>query len=118
MIPNTFEAYQLEVEPWNNFRLNFGYVAEMKPRTSADFEPMSEIAGAPQVNRGTSFAGFLIGSPERTYLGAISELTWDLFSCTYVQAGQTWQFSQDFEIRGDVAIHRPTQCRQRPARNL
>jgi len=102
MIPNTFEAYQLEVEPWETFRLNFGYVAGMKPRTSATFEPMSEIAGAPQVNRGTSFAGFLLGSPERTYVGAISELTWDLFDATYVQAGRTWKFSQDLEIRGDV----------------
>jgi hypothetical protein len=102
MIPNTFEAYQLEVEPWTIFRINFGYVAGMKARTSPDFAPMSEIAGGPQVNRGTSFAGFLIGSEERTYLGAIGETTWDLFSCTYVQGGHTWQFSQDFEVRGDV----------------
>jgi len=102
MIPNTFMAYQLEAEPWKDFRLNFGYVAGMKPRTGEDFEPMSQIAGAPQVNRGTSFAGLLIGSEERTYLGAIGQLTWDLFSCTYVQAGHTWQFPQDFEIRGDI----------------
>ena len=85
-----------------NLPLNFGYVAGMKPRTSANFEPMSAIAGVPQVNRGTSFAGFLIGSEERTYLGAIGQMTWDLFSCTYVQGGQTWQFSQDLEIRGDA----------------
>ena len=102
MIPNTFEAYQLEVKPWQVFRLNFGYVAGMKPRTSATFEPMSEISGAPQVNRGTSFAGLLLGSSERTYLGAISEMTWDLFNCTYAQAGHTWRFVQDLEIRGDV----------------
>jgi hypothetical protein len=102
MIPNTFEAYQLEVEPWPIFRLNFGYVAAIKARTSATFEPMSAIAGVPQVNRGTSFAGFLIGSEERTYLGAVGEMTWDLFSCTYVQGGHTWQCSQDFEIRGDA----------------
>lgn len=102
MIPNTFEAYQIEAEPSNIFRLNLGYVAGMKARTSTDFEPMSEIAGAPRVNRGTSFAGFLLGSEERTYLGAIGELTWDLFNCTYMQAGQTWQFSQGLEIRGDV----------------
>jgi len=104
MIPNTFEAYQLEVEPWKFFRLNFGYVAGMKARTSADFEPMSEIAGVPQVNRGTSFAGFVIGSEEHTFLGAIGQLTWDLFSCTYVQAGHTWRYSHDFEIRGDVQL--------------
>jgi hypothetical protein len=102
MIPNTFEAYQLEVEPWPVLRLNFGYVAGMKARTSATFEPMSAIAGVPQVNRGTSFAGFLIGSEERTYLGAIGQMTWDLFNCTYVQGGHTWQFSQDLEIRGDA----------------
>ena len=65
---------------------------------------MSEIAGVPQVNRGTSFAGFLIGSEESTYVGAIGELTWDLFSCTYVQAGHAWQYSQGFEIRGDVQL--------------
>ena len=33
MIPNTFEAYQIEAEPSNIFRLNLGYVAGMKART-------------------------------------------------------------------------------------
>ena len=102
MIPNTFEAYQLEAEPWKDLRLNVGYVAGMKPRTSADFEPMSNIAGVPQVNRGTSFEGFLIGSEHDAFLGAIQELTWDLFSCSYLQAGRTWKFQQDLEIRGDA----------------
>jgi outer membrane porin, OprD family len=102
MIPNTFEAYQVEIEPWNGLRLNFGYVAAMKPRASANFEPMSEIAGAPQVNRGTTFAGFLLGSPERAYLGAITELTWDLFSCSFVQTGRTWKLSENLELRGDL----------------
>jgi hypothetical protein len=102
MIPNTFEAYQFEAEPWKDLRLNIGYVAGMKPRTSADFEPMSDIAGVPQVNRGTSFGGFLIGSEHDTFLGAIEELTRDLFSCSYVQAGRTLELLQDFEIRGDL----------------
>jgi hypothetical protein len=30
MIPNTFDAYQLEVEPCETLRLNFGYVSGMK----------------------------------------------------------------------------------------
>jgi hypothetical protein len=42
----------------------------MKPRTSADFEPMSNIAGVPQVNRATSFGGFLIGSEQKAFPGA------------------------------------------------
>jgi hypothetical protein len=29
-------------------------------------------------------------------------MTWDLFSCTYLQGGHTWQCADDFEIRGDA----------------
>jgi hypothetical protein len=102
MIPNTFEAYQYEVFPSEDFRINFGYVAAMKSRTSANFDPMSTVAGAPRVNRGTGFGGFVLGSQEKAFLGAIEEVTWDLFSCTYMQAGRTWKFERDFQIRGDV----------------
>ena len=102
MIPNTFEAYQIDVKPDEIVRLNFGYVARIKTWTSEDFVSMSEAAGAPQVNRGTSFAGLVLGSEAGTYLGAMSELTWDLFSCSYVQAGHTYKVTPDFELRGDV----------------
>jgi outer membrane porin, OprD family len=102
MIPNTFEAYQVDARPSEDFRLNFGYVAQMKPRTSASFEPMSNVAGVPRVDQGTSFGGFVLGSEQNAFLGAIEELTWDLFSCTYMQAGRTWTFQLDFQIRGDV----------------
>jgi outer membrane porin, OprD family len=64
MIPNTFEAYQFEAVASEDFRLNFGYVTHMKSRTSASFEPMSNVAGAPQVNRGTGFGGFVLGRQE------------------------------------------------------
>jgi hypothetical protein len=77
MIPNTFEAYQFEAVASEDFRLNFGYVTHMKSRTSASFEPMSNVAGAPQVNRGTGFGGFVLGSQQNAFLGAIEELTWD-----------------------------------------
>jgi hypothetical protein len=102
MIPNTFEAYQFDTRPSKDFRLNFGYVADMKSRTSASFEPMSYLAGVPGVNRGTGYGGFVLGSEQNAFLGAIEELTWDLFSCTYMQAGRTWTFQRDLEIRGDV----------------
>lgn len=102
MIPNTFEAYQIDAKPWDFLRVNAGYITHMKARNSPDFVPMSEAAGAPQVNRGTTFAGFVVGSEERTYLGAMTELTWDIFSCSYIQAGHTWEVTPDFELRGDV----------------
>jgi hypothetical protein len=102
MIPNIFEAYRLEVKPSDVFRFGFAYVTDMKDRTSEEFRPMSEVAGVSGVNRGTSAVGFLVGSEKETYLGAINLLTWDLLNIAYVQAGRTWQLSEDFQLRGDV----------------
>jgi outer membrane porin, OprD family len=60
---------------------------------------MSEVAGVFGVDRGTSVVGFRLGSKEATYFGAIDELTWDLLNIAYVEAGKTWQLSEDFELR-------------------
>jgi hypothetical protein len=49
IIPNLFEAYQIDIRPSDSFHLNFGYVARVKLRNSEEFVPMSEAAGAPQV---------------------------------------------------------------------
>ena len=102
MVPNTFEAYQLEIEKEDIFRFNLGYVAKIKPRNSAVFIPMSEAAGIEEFDRGTGFVGFVLGSEERTYFEAITEVTFDLFNCTYVQTGHTWKVTTEFELRGDI----------------
>lgn len=102
MIPNTFEAYDVTAEFGGIARFKAGHITQMKARDTPEFVPMSEIAGAPQVNRGTSYAGFVIESESESYLGAMSEITWDLFASTYVQAGHTWQAARDFELRADV----------------
>ena len=102
MIPNTFEAYRFDVKPSEVFRFGFAYVARMKDRTSADFHPMSEIAGAPGADRGTGVAGFVLGSERKSYLGAMDQWTFDLFNTVYVQAGQNWRLTDDFALRGDV----------------
>lgn len=102
MIPNTFEAYQADAMLWDLVRLNAGYITRMKRRDTAEFVPMSEAAGAPQVNRGTAFAGLVVGAEDKTYLGAMTEITWDLFGSTYLQAGHTWEVTPDFQVRGDV----------------
>jgi outer membrane porin, OprD family len=102
MIPNTFEAYQVDTRPWEIVRFNAGHITQMKARDTPDFVPMSEIAGAPQVDRGTTFAGFILGSETDSYLGAGSDITWDLFASTYAQAGHTWRIAPEFEVRGDV----------------
>jgi hypothetical protein len=101
MIPNTFEAYRLDIKPSDIFRFGFAYVTREKSRTSAEFRPMSEVAGVPGVDRGTSVVGFLLGTRDATYIGAANELTWDLLNIAYVEASKTWQFSDDFQLRGE-----------------
>jgi hypothetical protein len=102
MIPNTFEAYRLDIKPSDVFRCGFAYVTREKSKTSAEFRPMSEVAGVPGVDRGTSIAGFLVGTKDTTYIGAVNELTWDLLNIAYVEAGKTWRLPEDFEMRGGV----------------
>jgi outer membrane porin, OprD family len=102
MIPNTFEAYRLDIKPSDVFRCGFAYVTREKSKTSAEFRPMSEVAGVPGVDRGTSIAGFLLGTKEATYVGAVSELTWDLLNIAYVETGKTWRLPDEFEMRGTV----------------
>jgi hypothetical protein len=101
MIPNTFEAYRLDIKPSDIFRFGFAYVAREKSKTSAEFRPMSEVAGVRGVDRGTSVAGFLLGETNATYVGGVNELTWDLLNIAYVEAGKMWQWD-DFELGGKL----------------
>jgi outer membrane porin, OprD family len=102
MIPNTFEAYRLDIKPSDIFRFGSAYVTREKSRTSAEFRPMSEVAGVPGVDRGTSVVGFLVGARDATYIGAVNELTWDLLNIAYVEASKTWQLADDFQLRGEL----------------
>ncbi len=102
MIPNTFEAYRLDVNPSDIFRFGFAYVTREKSKASAEFRPISEVAGVRGVDRGTSVAGFLLGATDATYIGGVNELTWDLLNIAYVEAGKTWNLWDDFELRGEL----------------
>jgi hypothetical protein len=102
MIPNMFEAYRLDIKPSDVFRFGLAYVTREKTKTSAEFRPMSEVAGVPGIDRGTSVAGFVLGSKEATYIGAVNELTWDLLNIVYVEGSRTWQLQNDFQLRGEL----------------
>jgi hypothetical protein len=102
IIPNMFEAYRLDIKPSDFFRFGFAYVTREKSKTSAEFRPMSEVAGAPGVDRGTSVVGFVLGAKDATYIGAINELTWDLLNIAYIEASKTWQFSDGFQLRAEL----------------
>lgn len=103
MIPNMFEAYRLDVNPSDVIHFGIAYITREKSRTSEEFRPMSEVAGVKGVDRGTSVAGFIVGSKEGdTYFGAINELTWDLFNIAYVEAARTWKLPNDFQLRASA----------------
>jgi hypothetical protein len=105
MIPNMFEAYRVDVEPVDILRFGFAYVTREKSKTSAEFRPMSEVAGGPGgIDRGTSVAGLLLGKKDETYIGAINELTWDLLNIAYVEVSRTWEVSDDFQLRGEIQL--------------
>ncbi|QIF01896.1 OprD family outer membrane porin [Roseimicrobium sp. ORNL1] len=102
MLPNTFEAYQVEAELTEGVRVNAGYVAKMRARNSPDFIRMSDAAGAPEVSRGVTFVSLLLGSEDKTYFDANTQVTRDLFMSTYIQTGHTWQLNPEVELRGDL----------------
>jgi outer membrane porin, OprD family len=102
MIPNMFEAYRLDIKPSDIFRFGVAYVSGEKTKTSAEFRPMSQVAGVSGVDRGTTVVGFVLGAQDATYLGAITEMTWDLFNTVYVETGRTWKLSDDFEVRAEA----------------
>jgi hypothetical protein len=102
MIPNTFEAYRLDIKPSDLFRFGLAYITREKTKTSEEFRPMSEVAGVRGIDRGTSVVGFVIGSKETAYVGAINELTWDLLNIAYIEGSRTWQLSDDVELRGEL----------------
>jgi outer membrane porin, OprD family len=102
MIPNMFEAYRLDIKPSDVLRFGFAYVTREKSKTSAEFRPMSEVAGVRGVDRGTSVFGFLFGAKDATYIGAVNELTWDLLNTAYVEASKTWRLWDDFQLRGEL----------------
>jgi hypothetical protein len=102
MIPNMFQAYRLDIKPSDIFRFGFAYVTREKTKTSAEFRPMSEVAGVHGVDRGTSVVGFLLGAKDATYIGAVNELTWDLLNIAYVEASKAWRLSDDFQLRGEL----------------
>ena len=102
MIPNMFEAYRLDVKPSDVVRFGVAYVTREKSKASAEFRPMSEVAGVRGVDRGTTVAGFLLGGTDTTYVGGVNELTWDLLNIAYLEAGKTWKLWDDSELGGKL----------------
>ena len=89
MTPNTFEGYTLTgayggKEGAPGFNYGFGFIDKIKPRNSSEFIPMSEAAGAVDVNRGVFLGGAKIAYKGFTF-GAIDYYSSDIINIFYTE---------------------------------
>jgi hypothetical protein len=84
MIPNTFEAYGLSHATPQKLNYALGYVDRIKPRDSASFQSMAEVAGA-KTSKGMWLAT-LTYTDRKFTLGAINEYVPDTFNTFYAEA--------------------------------
>jgi hypothetical protein len=97
MIPNTFEGVTLSGKlDW--VRYNLGYVAQIKPRDSNDFIPMSRQAGAPGDGKGLILIA-LAFTPNKNlliYTGNFYAL--DVFNTAFAKAEYTRPITPDLTL--------------------
>jgi hypothetical protein len=104
MTPNTFESLMLmgsasNEESGNEWRFGFGYVDEMKARTSQDFVSMAEIAGAPDgVERGV-YAGGANYKRGALSIGAVNYYSDDIINIFYTEAKYDIPLSEGYKIK-------------------
>jgi hypothetical protein len=89
MTPNTFEVYSVQgvvgSTDSSNLRFGAGYVDQMKPRNSENFESMATAAGAPGgVDRGVYVAGANYTKDTLT-IGAIDYYSEDIINIEYLE---------------------------------
>jgi len=99
MIPNTFEALQIFNVDDPNFNWVAGHVTKIKQLDSDDFVYMSEAAGAPGSNDGTSMIGARYNFSNNADIGAINHYSWNVFNTFYAEANGAWDIGNDTAVR-------------------
>jgi len=102
MTPNTFEAYRISSRENKAFQWGIGHITRIKRRTSTEFVPMSEAAGASGTQDGVTFAGVLFefeadDGRDLGYFGAINQYGWNTFNTFYTEAEYNWQATDRFD---------------------
>ncbi len=100
MTPNTFESITL-AKPEGPFRFSAGYTWNIKRRTSADFESLTQSLGLEQ-DRGLAHAGVVWNATKGLHLGAIAGVIPDVYAGLYSELGFVRPIADELEARIDM----------------
>jgi hypothetical protein len=99
MVPNTFEAYSLVNEYWNNWAFVASHVRQMKLRQRDDFISMSEAAGFDNRDEPLSLAAVRYDFTDEINVGATTQYAWEFMNTFYAEANAVWSFDDDWALR-------------------
>jgi hypothetical protein len=99
MTPITHEAVKLFNEDESIFNYVVGHVSKIKLRTSDEFVPLSEAAGAGGTNEGMTMIGARNALDKLFNFGAINQYSWDTFNTFFAEANGAWRVTDSVAIR-------------------
>ncbi len=89
MTPNSFEAYNIVYNGFEQLQLAAGYINQIRFRNSSDYRSMSEQAGAIGSDEGMFAAGFHYKLTEDFNVGVVNFYTPDTFNTFYLETNET-----------------------------
>lgn len=99
MTPNTFEGFGIYSTELEDFQFTVAHITKIKPRTSSDFESMSERAGAIGTNKGVTVAGARYNFSDRFHAGVLIEYGWDTFNTLYAETERSLHLCDDVSLK-------------------
>lgn len=94
MIPNTFEGATLRGS-LGPLAYHAGYLTQMKPRDSRDFESMAQAAGVKGEDRGLALGSFTLTPLEGLTLHAATNFGFDVFNTVFARAEYRRRLTDD-----------------------
>ena len=98
MVPNTFEALSVIGRDIHQIDFIVSHITKMKPRDSADFHWLSEIAGVQGEKKGMTMAGARYAFTKDLNLGIISQYGWDLWNTLYAEANYSIELTENVAV--------------------
>ncbi|HIG30451.1 MAG TPA: outer membrane porin, OprD family [Verrucomicrobiales bacterium] len=99
MSPNSFQAYSLFYQLFDSLEMVAAHTTHMKTRTSTNFIPMSEAAGATGSNEGMTTFGARYRFNDEFSLGGGNHHAWDIMNILYMQAEANENFTENLTMR-------------------
>jgi hypothetical protein len=101
MVPITHESY-LIARTGTGRDFGFGHITKIKGKSSEEFVPMSEAAGAPGTNKGVTIAGANAKLANDVALGGVNLYGWDTFNTTYIETSWVGPVLQKYGFKASA----------------